>query len=57
MPGETASSAWMQTSSIRRSAFLEIVEKFDQGYEVISMVRMKNKTAGLVKNITSRRLL
>ncbi len=32
---------------------LEIVEKFDQGYEVISMVRMKNKTAGLVKNITS----
>ena len=32
---------------------LKIVEKFDQGYEVISMVRMKNKTAGLVKNITS----
>ncbi|MGI5982530.1 MAG: glycosyltransferase family 2 protein [Sakamotonia sp.] len=31
----------------------EIVEKFDQGYEVISMVRMKNKTAGLVKNVTS----
>ena len=31
----------------------EIVEKFDEGYEVISMVRTKNKTAGLVKNVTS----
>ena len=28
----------------------EIVEKFDEGYEVISMVRTRNKTAGLVKN-------
>ena len=26
----------------------EIVEKFDEGYEVISMVRTKNKTAGFV---------
>ena len=32
---------------------LEIVEKFDEGYEVISMVRTRNKTAGLVKNVTS----
>ena len=31
----------------------EIVEKFDEGYEVISMVRTKNKTAGFVKNVTS----
>ena len=31
----------------------EIVGKFDEGYEVISMVRTKNKTAGLVKNVTS----
>ena len=31
----------------------EIVEKFDEGYEVISMVRTRNKTAGLVKNVTS----
>ena len=30
----------------------EIVE-FDEGYEVISMVRTRNKTAGLVKNVTS----
>ena len=31
----------------------EIVEKFEEGYEVISMVRTRNKTAGLVKNVTS----
>lgn len=31
----------------------EIVEKFDEGYEIINMVRTQNKTAGLVKNITS----
>ncbi len=31
----------------------EIVEKFGAGYEVINMVRTKNKSAGLVKNITS----
>ena len=31
----------------------EIVGKFDEGYEVISMVRTRNKTAGLVKNVTS----
>ena len=30
-----------------------ILEKFEQGYEVINMVRTRNKTAGLVKNITS----
>ena len=30
-----------------------ILEKMAQGYEVISMVRTKNKSAGLVKNITS----
>ncbi len=32
---------------------LDIVGKFDEGYEVISMVRTRNKTAGLIKNITS----
>ena len=31
----------------------EIIEKFEAGYEVINMVRTKNKSAGLVKNITS----
>lgn len=30
-----------------------IVGKFDAGYEVINMVRTRNKTAGLVKNVTS----
>lgn len=30
-----------------------ILEKFDEGFEVISMVRTKNKSAGLLKNITS----
>lgn len=32
---------------------LEIIEKFEQGYEVISMVRTQNKTAGWLKNFTS----
>lgn len=31
----------------------KIVAKFDVGYDVISMVRTKNRTAGLIKNITS----
>ncbi len=31
----------------------EIIEKFNDGYEVISMVRTKNADAGLMKNITS----
>lgn len=31
----------------------QILDKFDQGYEVISMVRTANKSAGLIKNITS----
>ncbi|HIR06506.1 MAG TPA: glycosyltransferase family 2 protein [Candidatus Copromonas faecavium] len=30
-----------------------ILEKFDQGFQVITMVRTKNRTAGLVKNVTS----
>ncbi|MDR1018168.1 MAG: glycosyltransferase family 2 protein [Lachnospiraceae bacterium] len=30
-----------------------IIEKFEEGYEVISMVRTANKDAGLLKNITS----
>ena len=32
---------------------LEIVQKFDEGYEVISMARTQNKTAGWIKNFTS----
>ena len=32
---------------------LDIIAKFEDGYEVISMVRTRNKTAGLIKNITS----
>lgn len=31
----------------------QIIEKFNSGYEVINMVRTKNQSAGLVKNITS----
>lgn len=31
----------------------KIVEKFDAGYEVITMVRTKNKSAGALKNFTS----
>ena len=32
----------------------QIVEAFHQGYEVVSMVRTSNKSAGLFKNITSK---
>ena len=32
----------------------QIIEKFEEGYDVISMVRAKNKSAGLIKNITSK---
>jgi len=31
----------------------DIIAKFEEGYEVINMIRTRNKTAGLVKNITS----
>lgn len=31
----------------------KIIEKFNAGYEVINMVRTQNKSAGLVKNVTS----
>ncbi len=31
-----------------------IVDKFNEGYEVISMVRTANKSAGILKNITSK---
>lgn len=31
----------------------EIIEKFDQGYEVISMIRTSNADAGIIKKITS----
>lgn len=31
----------------------KIIEKFEEGYEVINMVRTQNKSAGFVKNITS----
>lgn len=31
----------------------KIIEKFDAGYEVINMVRTKNESASLIKNITS----
>lgn len=31
----------------------EILAKFEEGFQVISMVRTRNKTAGLIKNITS----
>ena len=31
----------------------QILERFEAGYEVVNMVRTKNRTAGLVKNVTS----
>jgi dolichol-phosphate mannosyltransferase len=31
----------------------EIIEKFEEGYEVISMIRTKNEGAGFIKKITS----
>lgn len=31
----------------------EIMEQFREGYEIVSMVRTENRTAGLIKNITS----
>ena len=31
----------------------EIIRKFESGYDIINMVRTVNKTAGIVKNITS----
>ena len=31
----------------------QIIEKLEEGYEVISMARTRNKSAGLIKNITS----
>ena len=31
----------------------EILKKREEGYEVINMVRTQNRTAGLVKNVTS----
>lgn len=31
----------------------QILDTFNQGYEVISMVRIANKSAGLIKNVTS----
>lgn len=32
----------------------QIIGKFEEGYEVISMVRLANKSAGFVKNVTSK---
>ncbi len=32
----------------------EIAEKIEQGYGVVTMIRKKNKSAGLIKNITSK---
>ena len=32
----------------------QIIEKFEAGYEVINMVRIANKSAGIIKNITSK---
>jgi dolichol-phosphate mannosyltransferase len=32
---------------------LEIIEKFEEGYEVVSMIRTKNADAGIIKKLTS----
>lgn len=31
-----------------------IINNFEQGYEIINMVRLENQSAGLIKNITSK---
>lgn len=31
-----------------------IIEKLEEGYEVINMIRLQNKSAGFIKNITSK---
>lgn len=31
----------------------QIVQRFEEGYQVVSMVRTKNESAGLIKNLTS----
>ena len=51
--GETASSGRTRTCSIPPECIPDIWHKFEEGYQVINMVRTKNRTAGLVKNITS----
>ena len=33
---------------------IPIIEKFEEGYDVINMVRLANKSAGFIKNITSK---
>lgn len=33
---------------------IPIIEKLDEGYEVINMVRTSNKSAGIIKNFTSK---
>lgn len=33
---------------------MDIIKKFEDGYDVISMIRKENKSAGLIKNITSK---
>ncbi len=32
----------------------QIIEKFEEGYDVINMVRISNESAGLIKNVTSK---
>lgn len=32
----------------------KIIDKFEMGFEVINMIRLANKSAGLIKNITSK---
>ena len=32
----------------------QIIEKFEEGYEVINMIRLSNKSAGFIKNLTSK---
>ena len=35
---------------------MKIIAKFEMGYEVISMVRLENKSAGLIKKYNIKRL-
>lgn len=36
-----------------RGMYSDIIAKFEDGYEVISMIRTKNADAGIIKRITS----
>lgn len=46
--------AWTPIFSIPPALLGRILEAFEDGYEVVNMVRTRNESAGKVKNLTSR---